>query len=545
MASPWNVPDSHVAAFIDIGTNSLRLLLVRINPNHSYTILSDQKEIVRLGEGEFIDQYLRPEAMQRAALVAKRFTNMARSYGAEEVIAVATAATREAENREEFLRRLHREAQLDVKIVSGREEARLIYLGVVSGVHLGDKKALFIDIGGGSTEIILGGQEQYTHLDSLKLGAIRLNSLFFLPNETGPVPTERYALLQQYVRNLAVRAVQHIRNERFELVFGSSGTIENLADISVLKFHKRRRQRDDVLTREQLRQVVEMLCAMPLDERRHVPGINPIRADIIICGAAIIETLMADLEIEELSISERGLRDGLLIDYLTKDESAGMVQGISVRGRSVLQLGRACGIDEPHARHVACLALELFDSAHQQGLHKLGDRERELLDYSALIHDVGTFLSYSNHHQHSYYLIRNADLLGFDQGEIAILANAALFHRKSMPSKKKHPEFAALDRHSQRTVRLFALLLRMAESLDRSHTGVVLSARLIVEDRDEVTLVVEASQECDLEVWGVQTHREAFKKVFKRRMVVKTVIGDKISTIPKLPMPDSAEILGS
>lgn len=542
MAAQWNVPDSRVAAFIDIGTNSLRLLLVRINPNHSYTILSDQKEIVRLGEGEFIDQYLRHEAMQRAALVAKRFTDMARSYGAEEIIAVATSATREAENREEFLRRLHREAQLDVKIISGREEARLIYLGVVNGVHLGDKKALFIDIGGGSTEIILGSQDQYTHLDSLKLGAIRLNSLFFLPNETGPVSAERYALLQQYVRNLAVRTVQHIQNEKVDIAFGSSGTIENLADMSVLKFLKRRRQRDDVLTRDQLRQVVEMLCALPLDERRRVPGINPIRADIIICGAAIIETLMADLGIEELSISERGLRDGLLIDYLAKDESSNLVQGISVRGRSVLQLGRACGIDEPHARHVAGLALELFDSAYQQKLHKFGDRERELLEYSALIHDVGMFLSYSNHHQHSYYLIRNADLLGFDQGEIEILANAALFHRKSMPSKKKHPEFAALDRRSQRIIRLFALLLRMAESLDRSHTGVVQHARLLAEDDDELTLIVEASQECDLEVWGVQTHREAFKKVFKRRVVVKTVIGDKIATVPKLPRPGSGGI---
>jgi exopolyphosphatase/guanosine-5'-triphosphate,3'-diphosphate pyrophosphatase len=545
MTSQWNAPDSRVAAFIDIGTNSLRLLLVRINPNHSYTILSDQKEIVRLGEGEFIDQYLRPEAMQRAALVAKRFTNMARSYGAEEIIAVATAATREAENRDEFLRRLHREAQLEVKIVSGREEARLIYLGVVSGVHLGDKKALFIDIGGGSTEIILGGQEQYTHLDSLKLGAIRLNALFFLPDETGPVAAERYALLQQYVRNLAVRATQHIKSERFDLAFGSSGTIENLADISVLKFQKRRRQRDDVLNGDQLRQVVEMLCALPLDERRRVPGINPQRADIIICGAAIIETLMTEFGIEELSISERGLRDGLLIDYLARVESSNVLQGLSVRGRSVLQLGRACGIDEPHARHVSSLALELFDSAQQNGLHKFGDQERALLDYAALIHDVGTFLSYSNHHQHSYYLIRNADLLGFDQSEIEILANAALFHRKSMPSKKKHPEFAALDRRSQRTVRLFALLLRMAESLDRSHTGVVHHARLLVEDQDEATLIIEAGQECDLEVWGVQSHREAFKKVFKRRMVVKTVIGGGEPTIPKPPSPDSVEILES
>jgi exopolyphosphatase/guanosine-5'-triphosphate,3'-diphosphate pyrophosphatase len=541
MTSQSKLPESRVVAFIDIGTNSLRLLLVRINPNHSYTILSDQKEIVRLGEGEFIDQYLRPEAMQRAALVAKRFTNMARSYGAEEIVAVATSATREAENREEFLHRLRREAQLDVKIVSGREEARLIYLGVVSGVHLGDKKALFIDIGGGSTEIIVGCQEQYTHLDSLKLGAIRLNALFFLPDETGPVPSERYALLQQYVRNLAVRATQHIQSEQVDLAFGSSGTIENLADISTVMFLKRRRQRDDLLTREQLRQVVEMLCALPLEERRHVPGINPQRADIIICGAAIIETLMSEFRIAELAISERGLRDGLLIDYLAKVETSPGLQGLSVRARSVLQLGRACGIDEPHARHVSNLALELFDSAYEHGLHKFGDRERELLDYAALIHDVGTFLSYSNHHQHSYYLIRNADLLGFDQGELEILANAALFHRKSMPSKKKHAEFAALDRRSQRIVRLFALLLRIAESLDRSHTGVIHHTGLTVVDRDEAILAIEASQECDLEVWGVQSHREAFKKVFKRRMVVKTVIGGEPTT-PKLPLPDSAGI---
>jgi exopolyphosphatase/guanosine-5'-triphosphate,3'-diphosphate pyrophosphatase len=251
---------------------------------------------------------------------------------------------------------------------------------------------------------------------------------------------------------------------------------------------------------------------------------------------------MADFGIETLSISDRGLRDGLLIDYLTKHESAGLVQGVSVRRRSILQLGRACGIDETHARHVSHLALELFDSARESDLHKFGAGERELLDYTALVHDVGTFLSYSNHHQHSYYLIRNADLLGFDQGEIEILANAANFHRKSMPSKTKHPEFAALDRRSQRIVRLFALLLRMAESLDRSHTGVVHHACLRAEKRDEVTLFIEADQECDLEVWGVHSHREAFMKIFKRRLVVKTAIGGGAPITSKLPSPDSAGI---
>lgn len=161
MESTWKNIEGRVVAFIDIGTNSLRLLLVRINPNRSYTVLSDQKEIVRLGEGEFVDQYLQEEAMNRAVLVAQRFSAMARAYRAEEIIAVATSATREAQNREEFIRRLKREAQIAVHTISGREEARLIYLGVVNSVHLGDKHAMFIDIGGGSTEVVVDNQEQY------------------------------------------------------------------------------------------------------------------------------------------------------------------------------------------------------------------------------------------------------------------------------------------------------------------------------------------------------------------------------------------------
>ena len=524
MALPSSFPENGVVAFIDIGTTSLRLLLVRINPNASYTILSDQKEMVRLGEGEFADQYLQPEAIQRAVLVARRFADMARSYDAVEIITVATSATREAGNKNDFLRRLNREAGLDVRVVSGREEARLIYLGVVNSVHLGDQQALFIDIGGGSTEIILGGQDHYDHLDSLKLGAIRLNGLFFLPDESGPVPRERYELIQQYVRNAAVRAVQSVKASHVNLAFGGSGTIENLADIATLKFYKRRRQRDDVLTYEQLKDVVAMLCALPLQERRRVPGINFSRADIIIAGAAIIDTLMSELGIEQLHISDRGLRDGLLIEYLSRGEHAQMLEGISVRARSVLQLGRACGIDETHARHVAHLALELFDSSRAAGLHRFDERARELLEHAAMLHDVGAFLSYSNHHQHSYYLIRNADLLGFDQSEIDILANAGLFHRKAMPSKKKHPEFAALDKRSQRLVQLFALLLRIAESLDRSHSSVVQHARLNPRKDGCIGLELHAKGDCQLELWGVQTHAKAFQQVFKNKLLIEPVL---------------------
>ena len=203
-----NISGGQVTAFIDIGTNSVRLLLVRVNPNHSYSVLNQEKEIVRLGEGEFVDQYLQPKAMERAALVCKKFNEMAEACGAEEIIAIATSATREAANKAVFLRLLQQEAHLEVRTISGLEEARLTYMGLSSGHHLGSRQALFLDIGGGSTEVVVGDQTQHQVLDSLKLGAIRLTTLFFLPEEQGPVADERYALIRQYVRNAAVRTVQ-------------------------------------------------------------------------------------------------------------------------------------------------------------------------------------------------------------------------------------------------------------------------------------------------------------------------------------------------
>jgi exopolyphosphatase / guanosine-5'-triphosphate,3'-diphosphate pyrophosphatase len=514
---------ARIVAFIDIGTNSLRLLLVRINPNQSYTILTDQKEMVRLGEGEFGDQFLQTEAMNRAIQVCRQFVEMARAYHAESILAVATSATREAKNKKEFVRRLQREAGVEVRTVSGREEARLIYLGVSSGFHLERRSALFIDIGGGSTELIVGNQEQYDYLDSMKLGAIRLTSLYFLPGETAPVAPERYALLQQYVRNTSIRSVQSLQEHPYELVIGSSGTIENLADIAIQLAFKRRRERDDVLTFEQLDQVVRLLCELPLEERRRVPGINPARADIIIAGAAILHTLMQDLDIRQLHISDRGLRDGLLIDYLGQSEHASMLTGISVRERSVLQLARACNFDEPHARKAAELALALFDSARAAGLHKMGEQERELLEYAALLHDVGMFLSYSSHQAHTYYLIRNADLLGFDQTEIEILATVGFFHRKKFP-KKKHPQFAVLDKRSRRAVRVMSILLRIAESLDRSHTGVVQAARFNATNGKKVVLEIEAQKDCHLELWGVQNQRRVFEKAFRRKLVIENCL---------------------
>ena len=515
-------PEARHVAFMDIGTNSIRLLIVRINPNQSTNVLIQLKQTVRLGEGEFDDQMLQPEAIDRAVSVSRQFASMIRSYGADDVIAVATAATREAKNQREFVQRLQDAAQLDVRVVSGREEARLIYLGVSSGFHLEDKQALFIDIGGGSTEVILGTQHQYRYLNSLRLGAIRLSGQF-PAGAHGVVSPGKYSRILGYVQRHAVHTLREMRAHDIHLAIGSSGTIENLADIAVRRFAKRRLQRDGVLTTPHLREVVKMLGAMPLKERRRVPGLNPERADIVMAGAAILEGFLQALEIPAIRISDRGLREGLLMDYLLRHGHTPALQEVSVRQRSVLDLGRTCHFDETHARTTARLALALFDSTGTANLHPFGAWERELLEHAALLHRIGAFLTYNNYQAHTYYLIRNANLLGFDETEIAIIAATALFHRKAMP-QREHPEFAALDRLAQKIVRVLSLLLRFAESLDRSHAANVHHARFRLRDDTRAVLFIYTVRDCQIELWAVQKHVAAFERVFGYKLDIEVVI---------------------
>lgn len=519
MAPSLIPPEGKGIAFIDLGTNSIRLLVVRLNGNGSYTVERKEKEFIRLGEGEFRTGRLQPQAMERAVVVAGRFRDLALSYGVDEIVAVATAATRDAENRVAFLDRLRDEAGLDVRVVSGKEEARLIYLGVAGGTRIDEGEAFFIDIGGGSTEIIAGDGDCYDYLDSLKVGAIRLTNLFFDDGETGPVSDGRYALLTQYVRNAALRSLQRLKGRPFGRTLGSSGTLLNLVEMS------HRRTGSSRLSLEELQCLRRHLCGLDLKERRSQPGINPERADIIVAGAAIVETIMAELALPPLEPSPFGLQEGLLLDHLHRALPE-LVRGLSVRERSVLQLCRSCHFDEPHARHVQSLALELFDGARCLGLHDLGDEERDLLRHVALMHDLGLFLSFSNHHAHSHYIVSNAELLGFDEREIAVMAVTAFYHRKKLP-KKKHPPFAALDGPSRKTVRHLSLFLRLAESLDRSHAAAVRSVDLALADDGTVRLLLDCRQDCRLELWQLEEHRAGFKALLKRPFRVEPSLKGK------------------
>jgi exopolyphosphatase/guanosine-5'-triphosphate,3'-diphosphate pyrophosphatase len=513
-------PKVRIVAFIDIGTNSTRLLVARINRDCSYTILSRQKQLVRLGEGEFSDNILRDDAMDRGILVTSQFIKLARSFGAEEVVAVATSAARDAVNRNLFLGRLRRETGVDVRVISGREEARLIYLGVSNGINLGDQHALFVDIGGGSTEIAIGSQLCHFYLDSIEMGSIRLSNRFFPGGNIAVVSDSEYQQICDYARTSMTTVIRESRQFRIDRAIGSSGTVVNLGEIARRAFRGKKDEDTIFVSRTEIEAVSAMLRSLPLKERKKVPGMNPERADILVCGAAILETLLKELDIDQIAVSNRGLQDGLIVDYLSQMENFSIISDLSVRQRSILQLGHSYGINEFHARNVTRIALELYDTARLRGLHHYGDRERELLEYATFLHDIGSFISYVNHQLHSAYVIENTDLSGFNPREILIMAKIARFHRKK-PPHRKHKELSILDDEAREQVIVLSAFIRLAESLDRSHMGLVRSIGFTEADEDRVVLHIAAPEDCHLEMKGVENEAANFQKIFGKEMVLQ------------------------
>jgi exopolyphosphatase/guanosine-5'-triphosphate,3'-diphosphate pyrophosphatase len=448
-----------------------------------------------------------------------RFAQTARSAGADEIVAVGTAAAREAENADVLLHRLKDEAGIELRVVSGQEEARLIYLGVASGMEIGDRQAFFIDIGGGSTETIVGNQNEHTYLHSHKLGAIRLSNLF-LADSVGPVSSQEYETVRAYIRRSAASTLRELSAFPVDLAVGSSGTIESLAVVAS-------RMKDSasdttLLTYKDLQAAIRQLCSLSLEERRLVPGLTPMRADIVIGGAAILDVFMEELELPALRVSDRGLRDGLLVDYLQRHRQTDLFSELAPRERSVLQLGRTCRFNEAHALRTAELALSLFDSAAACGLHQMGAWEREMLEYAALLHHIGAFLTYSGYQRHSYYLISNADLLGFNQSEITLIALSVLHHRGSLP-RKGSPELSALEPAEQEAMRYLSTFIRIAENLDRSQARNVTAARLAPAGPGRVALEVEAAHDPVVELSGVENQRETFEKVFSVSLAVEVL----------------------
>ncbi len=509
-------PKINLAA-IDIGTNSFHLIVAEVNTETGrFKILGKEKEVVRLGSGSTDMKYLSELAMNRGIEVLKRFRIVADAFQAD-VRAIATSAVREAINKQDFVRRVKIETGIRIEIVSGFEEARLIYLGVLQALPVFHNKILLVDIGGGSTEFLIGEKRSIYFSNSLKLGAVRLTERFL---ESGNLSRKTVEECRKYVRGFLVPIIRDVKKQQFEICIGTSGTINNLANII-------RTNRGEAIelplnnvsfTRAELLETVKnILTFITPVERIEIEGLDPDRADIMPAGAIILEQIFLALGIKILTVSEYSLREGILLDSIEKMHTKKpSVYLHNLRRSSVLHLAEIYHYEKKHAHHVNGLALQLFDQTKY--LHKLNGQAREYLEAAAILHEVGSFVSHTQHHRHSYYLIRNAELFGYTENEKEIIANVARYHRKSHP-KIKHEGYNLLSNEDKILVSKLASLLRIADGLDRSHASRIQQLKVRKISRKLRVRVYHASKvKPDLELWGANRKKQLFEIVFRKRI---------------------------
>lgn len=489
-------------AAIDIGTNSIHMIVVHVRPDLSFEVVDREKDMVRLGAGGLDGRSLTPTAMAAALQTLAKFKRLAESHKVDEIVAAATSATREADNGGDFIAQVDRETGIRIRVISGTEEARLIHLAAAYGVDVGSSTAAVVDIGGGSVEVTLGTASHLALGKSFKTGVIRLTERFV---KSDPLDGRDERRLVKHINREMGAYLDQIATRGFDRVIGTSGTILSLGALASNEGAGRVEDiRNRRVSAKAFRRLRKRLVAADIEERLAIPGLDPRRADLSVAGSVLFDTILRRLGAEEFTLCDLALREGLVLDYINRNSAR--IRKIErypdVRRRSVVELGERCGYWSEHAQQVARLALSIFDQT--RSVHGLTDREREWLEYGALLHDIGVHISYERHHRHSYYLIKNGDLRGFDPQEIEIMALVARYHRQATP-KKAHDGFGDLTGPLRRTVKILAAIVRLAEGLDRSHAQ-ALSGIDLYPRGDDYLARLRTTGDAELELWAAHRH---------------------------------------
>lgn len=492
-------------AAIDIGSNSIKLAVIEAAASDSFTVISQERERVRLGEDTLREQFLSPEAIARSIEAIAKFRSIAESRNVDTILAVATASVREAANAAEFVSQVDAETGVCVEVLSAIEEARLIGIAAVQSFNLKRGTLLNIDIGGGSTELSLMRDGTPEKLFSMKLGAVGLTERFIVSN---PPKEKEIKNLRKEIDLALERPRRELKNERWQMASGTSGTILNLA--LLLNFQPEGRAEIHL---KKLAGLNEMLARVSLEERARLPSISIQRAEVIIAGGQILEGIMRGLKIETVQPSNFALREGVIIDYLreTETESLPPVPDVEDRNlRGVFAIGRRFGYEESHALQVAGLAEKIFDALSLT--YNLKRHQRTLLSAAALLHDIGSHISSEAHHKHSFYLIKNSEITGFTEAEKQIIANVARYHRGSLP-KEKHSEFMALNEKDRDTVWKLGAILRLAEGLDCGYESRIKDLSFNREKRN-LLLEVFSDQKIEKEIEAAEQKKDMFEAAF-------------------------------
>lgn len=496
-------------AAIDLGTNSFHAVIVDIYPDGSFSTVDALKEMVLLAEKGIGDR-LTGKAMNRGIDALQKIKTLCDHKNVENVLAYATSAIREAENGGDFIQRAIDEVGIKINAISGKMEAELIGYAVRHGVSIGRKPVLMVDIGGGSVEFILGNRDTFYFLASKKIGVARMAAHIV---NSDPVSERDIKALRDHYRLQLADVAQAFALHRTHTIIGSSGTLQNIAlMISGQSGPSPNLSLNEMIfSNKQFFSIYEKVISMTREDRLKLKGLDEKRVDIIAPGLVLMDYLIRTFGIRQVKISEQALREGIVLRYIKKElsEIRNILNQVEPRERSIYELLRKCNWHEEHSQHVAKLALKIFDTFSEE-LH-LPEGDRELLRYAAYMHDIGYYISHRQHHKHALYLIRNADLKGFREEEIEIMANTARYHRRSTP-KSRHKEFDKLSSEVKDRITKLSAILRIADGLDRSHYQNVRNLK-IEKNEDLINLWLTTEEDPQLEIWGAKRKSELFSKI--------------------------------
>lgn len=508
-------------AAIDVGTNSFHLIVVKIKSNGNFDVIDQTKEVVRLGEGSGGDiKHISDDAIIRGLAAMKTFKSIADLHNAE-IRAVATSAVREAKNGKDFVETVAKEVAINIEVINGFEEARLIYLGVLKAVPAYGSKVLAFDIGGGSTEFVVGLKGEIKYSMSLKLGAVRLTQKYF---QNRVIDSENILECRKWAEGIVYPVVKEIDKYDIQKVVASSGTAMAIA----LMIYEKNNPAKPIplvlnnfeVTDKQLFELEKVILSKQnVKSLKEIPGLESKRAEIISAGVIIFTAIIRLTKVKAFSISAMSLREGIVIDSMQKIANRKSVPELkNIRSESVKHLSKKCNYDRTHCNHSAIISCKIFDDLQQ--LHGLTAEHREYLEYAAILHDIGYHIAHSQHHVHSLYIIKNSELLGFNEKEISIIANVARYHRKSLP-KETHTDFAEMDINSKNIINILSAILRIGDSMDRTHTQRIYDVKAEI-DGDVIRIKLKIKNSIpEIELWSLERRKSLFEKVFKKKIVVE------------------------
>jgi exopolyphosphatase/guanosine-5'-triphosphate,3'-diphosphate pyrophosphatase len=497
-------------AAIDIGTNSIHMVVAEATRGASFEVIEREREVVQVGRGSFTGTRLRSDAIRRTVEALARFVQLARRLQVDRILCTATAAVRESKNGGEFVTAARKACGISPRVIPAEEEGRLIYLAVRRALQLDDRPALIVDIGGGSMQLVVGNRERLLLATGAPLGALRLTERI-LAND--PPSRRELQALRREVRKRAKSALERVSALGPTTVYGSSGSIQALAQaahweeegaaIEHLNGH--------MLSLESLQRLTRRLTRMSEAERHALRGLDAKRAEIIVPGAVVLQHVLEETGAGGIVISDFGVREGLVSDYLEfhAAEITALDEVEDLRLRSVLGLLQKFQMDGAHPRHVAELSLQLFDGLAAE--HSLPPGARDLLRFAALLHDIGSSIGFDGHAEHSRYVILNGKLRGLSGEDLAVVANVARYHGGARP-RKRDDHIRALSKPQRRTVRWLAAMLRIAEGLDRSHYQLVRSVE-VRRRRPGWVLRITARRDAQLELWAVRQRTQLLERV--------------------------------